>query len=288
MNLKNYRYLFTCILVLGLSACLPFAVTLPDTIDLPSITMLERKFDLPFIHLGSSERSTSFKQSCSSSQAREIQESGIALVESRSIGAFSSIKLTGIGSIEIKQGERAQVSVRADTNLMPFLETELKGDQLVLGIADGICFSHSEIGVTYLITVKDLDLLHISGAGDVQLDQVNLERLRIQLDGSAHIVTTDLQLDILETEFNGTGVIELAGQVNSHIVDLNGVGQYLAGDLLSQSTRIKLNGTGSIEVWALEDLYIELNGIGAVSYFGQPEVSTANSGWAGITHLGPK
>jgi hypothetical protein len=285
---KNIYCLFTLLIVLSISSCIPYGFSLPGEIELPSLAALEREFDLPVIHIETSERSTSFQQKCIDDTTLELTGSGTSRVETRTVDHFSEVVLAGLGSIQLVQGEQPGVTVQADANLLPYLETKVERDQLKLGIADGVCIRQSEVGVNYFVTVKDLDLLHIIGVGDVQLDRLDVKTLRIQLDGSAHIAMSALQVGLLETLFNGTGAIELAGNVDSQFVNLNGIGQYQAGDLISNSAHIKLNGTGNVEVWTIDNLQVEMNGIGTVSYFGDPELSTSTSGLAGIMRLGEK
>lgn len=286
MKSKSIYCLFTLLIVLIISSCIPVGFTLPERIAWPSLAELEREFNLPVLHIEDTERTTSYHRKCSKDNSFEIKGTGTPSQETRPVGYFSEVVLTGLGSIQLEQGERPSLTVQADENLLPYLETKVEGDQLKLGIADGICIQQSDVGVTYFVTVKDLDLLYIIGAGDVQLDRFEAETLNIQLDGSAHISMNTLNVGSVETRFNGTGTIELAGYADSQSVHLNGVGQYQAGDLISESTQIELNGTGNVEVWAVDDLQVEMNGVGTVSYFGNPELSTSTSGLAGIIHLG--
>ena len=60
------------------------------------------------------------------------------------------------------------------------------------------------------------------------------------------------------------------------------------GDLISRSANIELNGTGNAEAWIIDDVQLEMNRVGSVSYFGNPELSSSTSGLAGIMHLGEK
>lgn len=287
MNSKPFVLLFAIIL-LSAGACVPVAFDIPEEITFPSLATLEKKLDLPLLRLGDGEVSTSFRQECTSGSIRKLIPSGIASTEIREVDDFSMVVLTGHGSIQITQAERSSVSIQADKTLLPFLETEIFDDQLILGIQKDVCIEYSEIGVTYDITVENLEGLHIIGVGDVRLDELELEQLHIQLDGSAQIAIDGIQVDQLETFLNGTGVIEISGTTVTQSLNLNGVGQYRAADLFSESADVELNGTGHVEVWAESDLQMQLNGLGTLSYFGNPEVASKVSGLSGVTYLGLK
>jgi hypothetical protein len=287
MKFKSFGLLIS-ITFLTVSACVPVAFDLPGEIVFPSLSTLEKKFDLPILRLENRDAVTSFRQECSTRSMRELNPSGILSNEARQVEDFSEVVLTGQGSITISQAERTSITIHADQTLLPFLKTEVYDDQLILGIQDDVCIEYSEIGVTYEITLGDLQLLHIIGAGDVRLDELEIERLRIQLDGSAQITINEIEVDNLDTFLNGTGVIEVSGTADTQSVSLNGVGQYRATGLFTETTEIELNGTGHVEVWANSDLQLQLNGMGTVTYFGDPDISSAVSGLSGVTHLSGK
>jgi hypothetical protein len=282
------RWLSFFLLALSATACLPFAVTLPGNIELPSIKDLEQELDLPLIRLESPAEPTPVKLKCSKNNPLILRGSGLTETEIRNVEPFSEVVLTGIGDIFIEQGNRTSLEVKADENLLPYITTSVNAGQLILGIHEDVCILQSEIEIQYFITVQDLDLLNIIGAGVIQVDQLKAEDLTIRLDGSGQIIMAGLELNTLQTDINGTGSLQLAGQAETQRVNLNGYGQYQAGDLECHWADITLNGTGKIDIWVVTNLEVELNGLGSVSYYGDPALSTSTSGLAGIERLGAK
>jgi hypothetical protein len=282
------RWLSVFLLALSATACLPVAISLPSHIELPSIKELEQTLDLPLIRLEPPENPATPKRKCSEDTPLVLRGSGLIKTETRVVEPFTQLVLTGLGDIFVEQGSPTSLEVKADENLLPYITTSVDTGQLILGIQEGVCILQSEIGVQYFITVQDLDLLTIIGAGSIQVDQLKTQYFTIQLDGSAQIVMTGVDVKTIQTDINGAGTLKLTGSAETQIVNLNGFGQYQAGELECRWTDITLNGTGDIDVWAVSGLEVELNGLGSVSYYGDPALNTSTSGLAGIERLGAK
>jgi hypothetical protein len=56
--------------------------------------------------------------------------------ETREIGQFSKIKFKDFGTLILTQGERESLTIEADDSLIDELIAEVRGDTLVLGLAE--------------------------------------------------------------------------------------------------------------------------------------------------------
>ncbi len=282
---KPAKWLLSLLLLCALSACLPFGITLPGALEFPSVDDLQREFDLPFIQLNSTNERSASGENCAREAAPSIEGSGVQQTESRAVSEFSELVLTGFGTIIVQQTSQESLSIQADENILPYLETRVVGDALWLEFSENACVHPSDIGITYFVSLKDLNLIRIAGAGAVELEHLKTDELSIQLDGTGKIDLAGLEVDQLETNFNGTGVIQLAGYADAQYVSLNGVGQYQAAQLESDSVHVKLNGTGNVEVWAVSDLWVTSNGLGRVRYIGDPQIHQASSGFSEMERM---
>src|SRR4030095_14010684 len=62
-----------------------------------------------------------------------VKGSGIARQESRQVHDFSEMSLSGSGEVFIEQTGKESLTIEADDNLLPYLETEVQGGALTLG-----------------------------------------------------------------------------------------------------------------------------------------------------------
>lgn len=288
MKHKIPVWIIVSLFVFCASACLPFAVTLPGGYELPSIEKQNDLSNLLVNLVDGLDDGVGKSRSCPEGTSIWPVASGQITSESRNVGQFHEIALVGMGEVFIQQGEPSKLGIQADERFLPFIETWVDGDQLILAIREDVCIMQSELAIQYFITIEDLSLLHIVGAGVVQVDELRVDKLRIQLDGSAMVNLSELEADALITDLNGTGSVQVRGTTRHQVVNLNGVGDYLAGDLESLSADVKLNGTGNLQIWAISELQAELNGLGTVGYYGKPELQTATTGVGEIKRLGSR
>ncbi len=84
--------------------------------------------------------------------------------------------------------------------------------------------------------------------------------------------------------FSGVGSCTLTGKVNNFIMNMNGVGSINAKELIANIVDANVNGIGSAEVNASDSLHAAVNGIGTLTYYGNPKkTDIGNSFLGGIT-----
>ena len=114
------------------------------------------------------------------------------------------------------------------------------------------------------------------------------KNLHILKTGTGSISIGSLTATDLVVNADGTGKIEIAGTVVNQELDLKGTGNYDAPDLESQTADVGVTGTGSVVLWVLDSLDVEIVGISKVSYYGSPEVTQNITGTGSLTSLGEK
>lgn len=204
-----------------------------------------------------------------------IRGSGNVVTEDRAVSDFNCVSLTGAGDVIITQGEEEALTVETDDNLMGYIKTEVRGRTLILGFTDEAkhkSFRPSK-GIKFNLSVKEVAYLELLGAGDIRASSLEAERLEILLRGAGDVDIGSFTAQGLVVRFDGAGDVELAGQVVEQGVFLNGVGNYRAADLESQTAVVEVNGTGRATVWATDTLDVRIPGPGSVEYYGDPQVT---------------
>ncbi|MGL5872053.1 MAG: head GIN domain-containing protein [Xenococcaceae cyanobacterium] len=211
--------------------------------------------------------------------------SGNTRTESRSVSNFQQISSDLPAEIKIAQGDREFLSITAQENILPKIETRVVNGQLELTLKD-----NENIQTTQLIQVdlqvKTIDRMNFSGAAMVKAPKINADRLSINSSGANSIEIDSLQAKQLDLDLSGTGKVRLAGQADTQAVSLSGVGKYTASKLKTQSAEIELSGTGSATVWVEKTLNVDLGGMGRVGYYGNPKLTEDVSGMGQIENLG--
>ncbi|MEN8172892.1 MAG: head GIN domain-containing protein [Chloroflexota bacterium] len=216
---------------------------------------------------------------------KTIQPSGNLITEERDLSGFDQINLIGVGEVIITQGQEESLSIRADENFMPFVEVDVKGSVLTLGLDtsdEGVTIRVEDDAygamVVFDLVVKDINQIDISDAFGAKIDQLETDKLQIDLSGVGTLDINSLVADQLSIHQSGAGAIIISGQVNHQEIVQSGVGNFHAGGLESDTAVLNISGAGDATVWVKESLDVDISGVGNVVYFGSPQITSKISG----------
>jgi hypothetical protein len=219
---------------------------------------------------------------------RTIEGSGNMVTEERDVSGFDSVALSGFGEVIITQGDKESLTVETDDNLMQYIETQVRDGTLELGFTDDDILPRPSKSIIFRLSVIDLTALDSSGAGRFEMDELDADRLEVTLSGAGDIRMDSLTATDLAVTVSGAGNIELAGEVETQEVNLDGLGNYNASDLESQAATVRISGAGSASIWVHDTLDVTISEAGNVDYYGSPEVSKNISGVGKVTSQGDK
>jgi formylglycine-generating enzyme required for sulfatase activity len=214
------------------------------------------------------------------SEAGPIDGSGNIITETREVSGFDRLNFSGFGEVNIQQGDKESLTVRTDDNIMPYIQTEVSQGTLMINFDNGgrqIELNPLD-GIEFNLIVKDISRLDISGAGNIHVGELQTGKLQVDLSDVGNLELTLLDTDELVVRHNGAGTISVAGQVKGQKVILSGVGNYDAADLRSLNAILEISGAGSVVVWAVDFLDVDISGIGDVTYYGTPRVVESVTG----------
>jgi hypothetical protein len=186
-----------------------------------------------------------------------VTGSGTVKSETRPAADFSRIALSGVGHLTVKQTDRESLTVTAEDNILPHLESKVEDGTLTLKVADNVNLSPSK-PITYTVEVKSLEGLSLSGAGTAEATG---------LDGKQLTVTV-----------SGTGNVTLAGKAEELTVTLSGAGTFKGEGFAVKRAAVRSSGVGHAVVNASEELTASVSGVGNIEYLGDPKVKSSVSG----------
>lgn len=186
-----------------------------------------------------------------------VSGSGNVVTETREVSGFTAVTLQGFGEVIIDQNGSETLTVTADDNFMEHIFTEVRGDTLFIRNTEGVVFT-DVTELTFHIDAAALDSVELSGAGSMNISNLDTDRWQVTLPGA--------------------GSITVAGQATEQTVELSGAGSYQAAELVSQEATIKSSGAGSAVVQVSDSLDVTIDGLGHVEYIGDPEVTQEING----------
>jgi hypothetical protein len=186
-----------------------------------------------------------------------ITGSGNLKTEVRQVSNFSQVDFSAVGTLTIEQTGIEGLSITADDNILPILTSDVSNGVLHLGAKDNQNYT-TEKPITYLLSVKTLNGLTLSGAG------VTLAR---NLDTQTMTVT-----------MSGAGSATLQGKANDQQVTVSGAGSYDGSEFATKTAKVNVSGVGNAIVNASDTLDATVSGVGNIEYVGNPKVTSHVSG----------
>jgi len=214
-----------------------------------------------------------------------ITGSGNLKSEERVVKDVERVRLSYMGELTIIEGDEEGLTVEADDNLLPYIETEMRGRELVIGVQEGIQLD-TDHPIRYTLRIKTLNEVSISGSADVYAESLDTGDLSLEISGSGNVRINQLSADDLRVRISGSGNFDLAGETQSLDLTITGSGNVRGGDLASRQVKVVISGSGNAALWASETLDIRVTGVGNVDYYGRPEVTQSITGDADVNSLG--
>ena len=217
-----------------------------------------------------------------------VQGSGEVASETRDLGSFDGIALSGGFKVLVRQGPTAKIELKADKNLLALIETKVvdgsKGRTLEISPKRGYNLSTT---VTPVITLDmaQLRALSIAGSGDVRVEAMKTPSVEASIAGSGDIHFTDLDSDRLGVKVAGSGDVTATGRTDKLDVSVAGSGDVKLRGLVAQEVKVSIAGSGEAQVQALKTLKVSVSGSGDVGYVGSPEISMSVAGSGKVRRL---
>jgi hypothetical protein len=184
-----------------------------------------------------------------------VRGSGVRKTEQRDLPAFNGIETSGAFEVEASCQKPASVEIEADDNILPLVQTDVRGG--VLYVSTTKSYSSSG-GIKLRITVPDLASIKSTGAGKFNVSGVNNDKFEIRSTGAATVVA--------------------AGQSKSVKISSTGAGKIDAHDLRASDADVSVTGAAGVDVYATDELDVTVSGAGRVTYTGNPKVNKKVSG----------
>lgn len=205
--------------------------------------------------------------------------------ETRAVSGFGGISLSLDAVVEIKQGDAEGVTIEADDNLLPLIETVVENGTLKIRPATpNTSFTTKKMRV--IVNVKTIDSLAIAGAGDIHAEALKVAALKARISGSGDIRIKSLDTDALTVKIAGSGDFAAGGRATRMDVRIAGSGDLKTGGLASKIVEISIAGSGDATVWARETLKLRMAGSGDIKYYGNARVRGSIAGSGTVKRLG--
>lgn len=207
-----------------------------------------------------------------------VQGSGKMASEARVLEPVTQVELAGFGDLTVQFGDKDEITIEAEDNILPLITTNVSGGRLVIGTKPGVSIGMTQ-SVRYTLVLRKLDTVTLTGSGNIRVQGVLDSRdVTVKIPGSGDVTLEEVRSKDLLAEIQGSGSIDMRGETQSLRVKISGSGDFSGADLKSASARAEILGSGNIQLWATDNLDVFISGSGDVEYFGRPVVTQRTPG----------
>ena len=244
--------------------------------------------------------------------------SGRLVEKALAVKDFTGVELATFGNLTIEVGNKEELRVEAEDNLIKYFEADVFGDTLKIDSRPGVNIRPTR-RVHFYLTVKELDTLIVTGSGDVEAPDLKAERFLVKITGSGDVTMRGLDADDVKVRITGSGNLDISSveakrqeitvtgsgdveigdldtdEIKAHItgsgnldirdgraeeqrVTLSGSGSYGAEHLESDEADVRIGGSGGVTVHVRERMEVKITGSGDVHYIGSPRVEQSVTG----------
>jgi hypothetical protein len=192
-----------------------------------------------------------------------VKGSGVRKTETRDVASFKSIESDGAYEIEVNCQKPLSLQVEGDDNILPLVKTDVR---------DGVLY------------ITNLQPYHTRQPVVLRIAAPNIER--IVSNGAGNFNVSNLKNDAFELHSTGATSFNANGQTKSIRIESSGAGKINAGELRAEKANVSISGAASVDVFASDQLDVNLSGVGHVSYSGNPK--TVNKNISGLGAVSAK
>jgi hypothetical protein len=231
-----------------------------------------------------------------------IEGNNMVITEKRIVGSFNSISSESFFDVYIIQDTVDEITVEAESNLMPYIQSWVSGNTLVLREHDNHCLNNS-FPIRVTVRVRELSRVYLTGSGIIQGNsEINSTSFLTELSGSG-VIDLDVnaqQVDVLvsgsgridmvvaadqvNARISGSGEINLSGESEGSNLDISGSGVIRAYGMIQGTCYANISGSGDMYIYVEDYLDVRISGSGSVYYKGTPQVTTHITGSGSVIH----
>ena len=139
----------------------------------------------------------------------KIVGSGKSITEQRPVTAFTELENQSFFDIVITKGDKDEVEITGDDNLVPEIETVVESNKLIVrNKSKSFNFSWKDTPGIIKIKAAHLDSLDNSGSGDIELRDLHNDKFSLTSNSSGDIKVSG-EVQSLSLTSNGSGDLKL-------------------------------------------------------------------------------
>ncbi len=223
----------------------------------------------------------------------KIEGNHNVVTETRTMPPFNKIYNEGDFDVYIIQDSVFEVTIEAESNLIPYIRTIVGGTTLRIDTRDNL---RNHFPMKLFIRTPDINVVELSGSGLIRADEIHTNSLEAGISGSGNIymnaqaelilvnisgsgsVDMGVEAETLNVSISGSGDMYFWGETHTGKLNISGSGSIKAYELVQDDCFARISGSGSMYIHVIDYLDVNISGSGSVYYTGNPVLVTKITG----------
>lgn len=221
--------------------------------------------------------------------AEQIRGNGRIVTKTKQLADFNTIVVAGKYELTVKPGNKPDIVLRIDENLVPYMNINVTDQALHIASKEQVSLVPSQrlqatvtaqplhaitLAGDSVFKANDLntDRLHVISGGESNIQlQGHIKHLFITLGGKSEIHANKIQGEKIDINAFGKATVYLSGKVKDLVINTGGSTTVFAQNLITENVTIIGAGKSDITVHASKSLSVTMAGEGQVKYYGDPK-----------------
>ena len=202
-----------------------------------------------------------------------------------STGLFDELVCRGAGSVQVVNGPDPSVRIVGPSASLNRVRIRNRGMRLVISFRVGPdpwrAMMESGGSVSVVVTIDSISRIHAQGFCSIKLGSENHPLAlgdTTLIHGGMGVVSGNVSAERLTVRNRGHGQIRLAGDVRWLDMANRGIRALDCSELVAQRAKATVSNVGRIDLMVLDELSARVDGIGGISYRGDPIVHRRGGG----------
>lgn len=217
--------------------------------------------------------------------AETVRGEGPYRTEARPVAGTTAVVLGLPIRVSVVVGEREEITLSGDENLLPLIETVVDNGVLQIRPVRRNLDLRSRQALIAVLNVRGLTRASIAGSGELRLPAYKTPLLELSISGSGDIHLRDTEIRKLSVSISGSGNVRGSGSAEDSTIRIAGSGDVRLEDLAAKAVEVRIAGSGDARVHASETLSVRIAGSGDVRYRGEPRVTKSIAGSGDVSPL---
>lgn len=208
---------------------------------------------------------------------------GTRVTERREVPAFSALEVHDGLEVVATKGERA-LSLTTDENVMPFIETFVRGDRLVVQVRGDTGLLRTT-SVRVDVSNDRYEGVLASGAANVSAPITASGTVPVEASGASTVVLTGLEVSQVTLDASGASTVKLDGRTTALSMNVSGASTVRARPLTAGTVTLSVEGASTVDVTSAISVTGHASGASTVELAGPGTSSVTSSGASTVRRL---